>query len=305
MNLLVIDIGGTNIRYLEIFKGKKNKIIKEKISSTSRFHNLLNEVISNCLNPIQNLVISAAGPKSNNSIKMTNQKFEIDSQIIKKKFNLKNCFLLNDLEAAGYILHKVSKDNKKIIKKGKKTNSSQALITPGTGLGLSFVIDNKIVIPSEIGNSKILISDIIDRNKKFSYSNFLKIEDFLSGPGLSKIYKSFYKKDVSSSEVVFQGMNNNPKALRVIKIFIEILAKFLAEISLIYVPGNGIFLSGSLMRSLKNFIDNDKFEDIFLKQVNKTHRKLLESIEINLIDKEHLSILGCIEYFNLTQKDLN
>ena len=305
MNLLVIDIGGTNIRYLEIFEGKKNKIIKEKISSTSRFHNLLNEVISNCLNPIHNLVISAAGPKSNNLIKMTNQKFEIDSQIIKKKFNLKNCFLLNDLEAAGYILHKVSKDNKKIIKKGKKTNSSQALITPGTGLGLSFVIDNKVVIPSEIGNSKILISDIIDRNKKFSYSNFLKIEDFLSGPGLSKIYKSFYKKDVSSSEVVLQGMNNNPKALRVIKIFLEILAKFLAEISLIYVPGNGIFLSGSLMRSLKNFIDNDKFEDIFLKQVNKTHRKLLESIEINLIDKEHLSILGCIEYFNLTQKDLN
>ena len=305
MNLLVIDIGGTNIRYLEIFEGKKNKIIKEKISSTSRFHNLLNEVISNCLNPIHNLVISAAGPKSNNLIKMTNQKFEIDSQIIKKKFNLKNCFLLNDLEAAGYILHKVSKDNKKIIKKGKKTNSSQALITPGTGLGLSFVINNKVVIPSEIGNSKILISDIIDRNKKFSYSNFLKIEDFLSGPGLSKIYKSFYKKDVSSSEVVFQGMNKNPKALRVIKVFLEILAKFLAEISLIYVPGNGIFLSGSLMRSLKNFIDNDKFEDIFLKQVNKTHRKLLESIEINLIDKEHLSILGCIEYFNLTQKDLN
>ncbi len=304
MNLLVIDIGGTNIRYLEILRGKKNKIIKEKISSTSKFHNLLNEVISNCLNPIDNLVISAAGPKSNNSIKMTNQKFKIDSQIVKKKFNLKNCFLLNDLEAAGYTLHKISRDNKKIIKKGKKTNSAQVLITPGTGLGLSFVIDNKIVIPSEIGNSKILISDITNKNKKFSYSNFLKIEDFLSGPGLSKIYKSFYKKDISSSEVVSQGLNNNPKALRAIKVFLEILAKFLAEISLIYVPGNGIFLSGSLMRSLKNFINNNKFEDIFLKQVNKTHRKLLESIEINFIDKEHLSIYGCIEYFNLTQKDL-
>ena len=304
MNLLVVDIGGTNIRYLEILRGKKNKIIKEKISSTSIFFNLLNEVISNCLNPIDNLVISAAGPKSNNSIKMTNQKFKIDSQIIKKKFNLKNCFLLNDLEAAGYILHKISRDNKKIIKKGKKTNSAQVLITPGTGLGLSFVIDNKIVIPSEIGNSKILISDITNKNKKFCYSNFLKIEDFLSGPGLSKIYKSFYKKDISSIEVVSQGMNNNPKALRAIKVFLEILAKFLAEISLIYVPGNGIFLSGSLMRSLKNFINNNKFEDIFLKQVNKTHRKLLESIEINFIDKEHLSIHGCIEYFNLTQKDL-
>ena len=92
MNLLVIDIGGTNIRYLEIFRGKKNKIIKEKISSTSIFFNLLNEVISNCLNPIDNLVISAAGPKSNNSINMTNQKFKIDSQIIKKSLILKTVF---------------------------------------------------------------------------------------------------------------------------------------------------------------------------------------------------------------------
>ena len=58
------------------------------------------------------------------------------------------------------------------------------------------------------------------------------------------------------------------------------------------------------MRSLKKFIDDNKFKDIFLKQVNKTHRKLLESIEIYFIDKEHLSIHGCIEYFNLTQKDL-
>ena len=116
MNLLVVDIGGTNIRYLEIFKGKKNKIKKKKILSTSKFNTLLNEVISNCLNPIDNLVISAAGPKSNNLIKMTNQKFKIDSRIIQKRFNLKNCFLLNDLEAAGYILHKVSRDNKKIIK---------------------------------------------------------------------------------------------------------------------------------------------------------------------------------------------
>ena len=55
----------------------------------------------------------------------------------------------------------------------------------------------------------------------------------------------------------------------------------------------------------KRQIDNNKFEDIFLKQVNKTHRKLIESIEISFIDKEHLSIHGCIEYFNLTQKDLS
>lgn len=304
MNLLVIDIGGTNIRYLEILKGKKTKIKKEKILSKLNFNNLLNKIISHCLNPIDNLVISAAGPKTNNSIQMTNQKFKIDSQQIKKKFNLRNCILLNDLEAAGYFLHKVSK-NKKTIKKGKKTNSRQVLITPGTGLGLSFVIDNENVIPSEIGNSKILISEIMTQNTEFSNLNFSKIEDFLSGPGLSKIYKSLYKSDISSNELISQGKNNNLKALKTIKVFLEILAKFLAEISLIYVPGNGIFISGSLMKALKIFIDKDEFINIFLKQVNKTHRRALELVEINFIEKEHLSIFGCIEYFNLIQKDLD
>lgn len=304
MNLLVIDIGGTNIRYLEILKGKKTKIKKEKILSKLSFYNLLNKIISNCLNPIDNLVISAAGPKTNNSIQMTNQKFKIDSQLIKKKFNLRNCILLNDLEAAGYFLHKVSK-NKKTIKKGKKTNSSQVLVTPGTGLGLSFVIDNENVVPSEIGNSKILISEIMTQNSEFSNLNFSKIEDFLSGPGLSKIYKSLYKSDISSNELISQGKNNNLKALKTIKVFLEILAKFLAEISLIYVPGNGIFISGSLMKALKIFIDKDEFINIFLKQVNKTHRRALELVEINFIEKEHLPIFGCIEYFNLIQKDLD
>lgn len=304
MNLLVIDIGGTNIRYLEILKGKKTKIKKEKILSKLSFNNLLNKIISHCLNPIDNLVISAAGPKTNNSIQMTNQKFKIDSQLIKKKFNLRNCILLNDLEAAGYFLHKVSK-NKKTIKKGKKTNSRQVLVTPGTGLGLSFVIDNENVIPSEIGNSKILISEIMTQNTEFSNLNFSKIEDFLSGPGLSKIYKSLYKSDISSNELISQGKDNNLKALKTIKVFLEILAKFLAEISLIYVPGNGIFISGSLMKALKIFIDKDEFINIFLKQVNKTHRRTLELVEINFIEKEHLSIFGCIEYFNLIQKDLD
>lgn len=304
MNLLVIDIGGTNIRYLEILKGKKTKIKKEKILSKLSFNNLLNKIISHCLNPIDNLVISAAGPKTNNSIQMTNQKFKIDSQLIKKKFNLRNCILLNDLEAAGYFLHKVSK-NKKTIKKGKKTNSRQVLVTPGTGLGLSFVIDNENVIPSEIGNSKILISEIMTQNTEFSNLNFSKIEDFLSGPGLSKIYKSLYKSDISSNELISQGKDNNLKALKTIKVFLEILAKFLAEISLIYVPGNGIFISGSLMKALKIFIDKDEFINIFLKQVNKTHRRALELVEINFIEKEHLSIFGCIEYFNLIQKDLD
>ena len=305
MGLFVIDIGGTNLRYSELVNSKKPKINKIKIESKKNFYEILISLSKTCKEPIENLVISAAGPKLGNLIRMTNQNLLIDPQSLKKKLRLKNCFLLNDLEAAGYYLKKNTLANKKIIKKGKKINSNKVLIIPGTGLGLSLILGNEKVISSEIGNSKILVSDLISTNNNFESSNFLKIEDFISGPGITFIYKSIYKRKVSSTEIIKNALHKDSKALNVIEIFLEMLAKFLAEIALIYLPGNGIFLSGSFMRSLKIFIDQKKFTENFLKQVNYPHKQVLESVEINLICEENLPIYGCIEYFNSIRKDLN
>ena len=179
------------------------------------------------------------------------------------------------------------------------------MIIPGTGLGLSLILGNEKVISSEIGNSKILVSDLISNNNNFESSNFSKIEDLISGPGITHIYKSIYKREISSTEIIKNALHKDSKALNVIEIFLEMLAKFLAEIALIYLPGNGIFLSGSFMRSLEIFIDQKKFTENFLKQVNYPHKQVLESVEINLICEENLPIYGCIEYFNSTRKDLN
>ena len=305
MGLFVIDIGGTNLRYSEITNIKKPKIKKIKIESKKNFDEILISLIKTCKEPIENLVISAAGPKLGSLIKMTNQNLIIDPQSLKKKLRLKNCFLLNDLEAAGNYLKKIKPANKKILKKGKKINSNQVLIIPGTGLGLSLVLDNEKVVPSEIGNSKILVSDLINSNSNFEISNFSRIEDFISGPGITHIYNSIYKRDISSREIIKNALHKDSKALNAIKIFLEMLAKFLAEIALIYLPGNGIFLSGSFMRSLEIFIDKKKFTENFLKQVDYPHKQVLELIEINLICEEHLPIYGCIEYFNSIQKGLN
>ena len=107
MNLCLIDIGGTNIRYSFFCKNKKLSIKKKEIPSSKSFYQILNEILKEKETIVTDLVISAAGPKFNQIIKMTNQKFVIDAKKIKKKFNLQNCFVLNDLEAAGYYLDKI------------------------------------------------------------------------------------------------------------------------------------------------------------------------------------------------------
>ena len=305
MNLCLIDIGGTNIRYSFFCKNKKLSINKKEIPCFKSFYQILNEILKEKETIVTDLFISAAGPKFNKIIKMTNQKFVIDAKKIKKKFNLQNCFVLNDQEAAGYYLNKIKSNNKKIIKRGYKFNNNQILVCPGTGLGLSLIINNQKILSSEIGNSKFLKSEFLKIDKRLSKSKFSKIEDFLSGPGISNLYEVINQKKLSTSEIFFQLSNNNKKALYVVNIFLQMFTKFLAEISLTFLPGNGIFLSGSLIRELETYIDKKKFKDDFLKQVNQSHRKLLNSISINVIIKEHVSIFGCKEFFNLIQKDLS
>ena len=164
-------------------------------------------------------------------------------------------------------------------------------------------LNNQKVLSSEIGNSKFLNSEFLKIDKKLIKLKFSKIEDFLSGPGISNLYEAIFQKKLSTSEIIYHLSNNNRKALYVADIFLKMLAKFLAEISLIYLPGNGIFLSGSLIRELEGFIDKKRFKDNFLNQANQSHRNFLNLMNINLIKKEHLSIFGCREFFNSIQKD--
>ena len=303
MNVCFIDIGGTNIRYSFFFNNKRLSIKKKEIPVSKSFNQILNEILKEKETIVTDLVISAAGPKFNQTIKMTNQEFVIDAKKIKKRFNLINCFVLNDLEAAGYYLNKIKSNNKIIIKEGQKFNNNQILVCPGTGLGLSLIINNQKVLSSEIGNSKFLNSEFLKIDKRLIKLKFSKIEDFLSGPGISNLYEAIYQKKLSTSEIIYLLSNNNRKALYVADIFLKMLAKFLAEISLIYLPGNGIFLSGSLIRELEDFIDKKRFKDNFLNQANQSHRNFLNLMNINLIKKEHLSIFGCREFFNSIQKD--
>ena len=277
--------------------------MRSMIPVSKSFNQILNEILKEKETIVTDLVISAAGPKFNQTIKMTNQEFVIDAKKIKKRFNLINCFVLNDLEAAGYYLNKIKSNNKIIIKKGQKFNNNQILVCPGTGLGLSLIINNQKVLSSEIGNSKFLNSEFLKIDKKLIKLKFSKIEDFLSGPGISNLYEAIYQKKLSTSEIIYHLSNNNRKALYVADIFLKMLAKFLAEISLIYLPGNGIFLSGNLIRELEGFIDKKRFKDNFLNQANQSHRNFLNLMNINLIKKEHLSIFGCREFFNSIQKD--
>ena len=295
---LLVDVGGTNIRYA-IANNLDEDIsdINKSSFNEKNFENLLQKLVKD--NNIDILIISIAGPKINNSITMTNRNYTFDSDRIKSKFNLQKCIILNDWEAIAYSFNFISKDIK-YIKKGSKFNDTKLFLGPGTGLGAAISIGNQIVLPTEIGNTT--------NSNSYLYKNYdivldknSVLENLVSGSAISSIYESKTNLKISSEDVFNKFNNKDDIAIKVIDGFIKSLAETLSDLALTFLPGDEILLAGSLMRSLFHIINEEDFIEAFIGAKHGIHKELLEMISIGVIMKEKTPLYGNFNLF----KNLN
>ena len=200
--ILLIDLGGTYIRFvvLSTESNEIDSVNKKKLQSTENFETVLKEVLAENKNQINNLVLSIAGPKLYGSIEMTNRTLSIDAENLKQKFNLQNCLILNDWEAIAHSYQSLNNNNfvNLVNLETNFYNNNLLFFGPGTGLGVSLLINSKYSQSTEIGNISLGVNELIG-DELFSSGQFSKIEDTISGPGISKIYE--LKKNQKNSKI--------------------------------------------------------------------------------------------------------
>ena len=292
--ILLVDVGGTNIRYAVYDSDSSdiNDVHKTKFE-TKVFEEILKKIID--VNNVDQLVISAAGPKIDNTISMTNKNFVLNSDELRKKFNLKKCYLLNDWEAIAYSYDYVF-DNIKFIKNGKKFNNQILFLGPGTGLGAALLIDNKIVVSTEIGNTGNT-TQFLRTNFNFEIPENITLEEIISGTGISNLYKFKTGMTLRAEEIFNKYLENDQESLDVMNGFIKCLAQTLSDLSLTFLPGNGILLAGSLIRSLYQFIDTKEFKENFVGVKKGVHREILDMISVGIITKERTPLYGNLGFY--------
>jgi glucokinase len=299
--VLLIDVGGTNIRTCSAFVGSYELLNphKENTSCLDSFDTLIQSFLDE--DPLINhIVFSVAGPKINNAISMTNRDFKLDANDILLKFDISSCHILNDWESIGYSLSLFDKDDMSILVNGDAFNATSLIIGPGTGLGAALVI-NDMVLPTEIGNSTFSINSLMLNSTLKGSKDFNIIEDLISGRGLSNIYRHFSGMEKSPEEIVGTYHEDN-FAKKSIDQFLICLSQVLSELALAYIPGNGIYLAGGFMRSLLEFVDKKEFIDNFLVNRKPMHVDVLKKISISLIQKEMTCLHGNLNYFNKLSK---
>ena len=295
-NLLLVDIGGTNIRYAYSNIGDSNFVSENKaeLDSLNDFDNLMSVLLAK--SDIKHIVFSIAGPKVNNSIKMTNRNFEIDADEIKKRFNLDSCYLLNDWESIGYSIRTFSENDFDNFKEGEPFNNTFLVIGPGTGLGASVISGNN-VIATEIGNTNLGLS-ALKSLLKINSDKYNVLEDIISGTGISRMFETKTGNKVKSEEIFSLSINGDDDAIEVIDMFTIAFARTLSDLSLVFSSGGGIILAGSLSRSFLSIANKDLFNKHFIEGKSDIHREILNKVGIKVANRGYTCLFGSLNYIN-------
>jgi glucokinase len=295
--LLLIDIGGTNMRYATAYSDLDEiSSINKKVFNEATFYENLEELIKE--HNINTLIMSVAGPKIDNSITMTNKNFSFNQDKLKEKFKLKECYLLNDWESIAYSYGYIKKSIK-IIQNGKTYNNNLLFLGPGTGLGAAFSM-NEVVLPTELGNTKNFIESLKKNFKNVTFEAS-RLEDIISGSGISKIYETLTHEKLSAEEIFKKFLDKEPDALFVINGFIISLSQTLSDLALSSLPGKGILLAGSLSRSIYTHFNEQNFFKPFINNNTGMHFDILKNTPIGVITKERTPLYGNLSFY----KNLN
>ncbi len=295
--LLLIDIGGTNMRYATAYSDSDEiSSINKKVFNEVTFYENLEELIKE--HNINTLIMSVAGPKIDNSITMTNKNFSFNQDKLKEKFKLKECYLLNDWESIAYSYGYI-KESIKIIQNGKTYNNNLLFLGPGTGLGAAFSM-NEVVLPTELGNTKNFIESLKKNFKNVTFEAS-RLEDIISGSGISKIYETLTHEKLSAEEIFKKFLDKEPDALFVINGFIKSLSQTLSDLALSFLPGKGILLAGSLSRSIYTHFNEQNFFKPFINNNTGMHFDILKNTPIGVITKERTPLYGNLSFY----KNLN
>ena len=295
--LLLIDIGGTNMRYATAYSDSDEiSSINKKVFNEATFYENLEELIKE--HNINTLIMSVAGPKIDNSITMTNKNFSFNQDKLKEKFKLKERYLLNDWESIAYSYGYI-KESIKIIQNGKTYNNNLLFLGPGTGLGAAFSM-NEVVLPTELGNTKNFIESLKKNFKNVTFEAS-RLEDIISGSGISKIYETLTHEKLSAEDIFKKFLDKEPDALFVINGFIKSLSQTLSDLALSFLPGKGILLAGSLSRSIYTHFNEQNFFKPFINNNTGMHFDILKNTPIGVITKERTPLYGNLSFY----KNLN
>ncbi|WP_224999116.1 glucokinase [Cesiribacter sp. SM1] len=321
-NQLVIaaDIGGTKtaIALYEVQDNSLHCLEERKYQSAqySSFLDLLNEFITATRVP-DKISIGIAGPVLHGKAEATNLPWVVSRNEIIQWFNIRDVFLLNDLEANAYGLAALQPDELATLYAGKnKAIGNAAVISAGTGLGEAGLYwDGSYYhpFPTEGGHTDFAPRSETDAalyrylHKKWTHVSWERV---LSGPGIYNIY-SFLRDELKReepaalAEAIKTGdaprvistaakETQEPICVETMDLFVHYLGVEASNMVLKMKATGGLFLGGGIAPKIRSLLTEEKFQASYLNAGRM--KKLVEETPVHIILNEKTALLGAAYY---------
>ncbi len=315
--LLAADIGGTNARF--VAAEPDSGLIVARVDYTSVSGSTGMELVRQACKELAIVPlacsVAVAGPVSAGKGGLTNGTLEFDALALSCDLACP-VLVLNDFVAIASALP-VLTDSRAIGGGMGLPLAVKAVIGPGTGLGMSFVVPPAgvragvdaddvdtpwLVHASEGGNADFAPADALEQELlvvlRSRFDN-VSWETLVSGPGLVNLYCALSTlwgtrpEYTMPEEITAQGLEmSDPLCHQCLETFCKVLGSAAANLALTVHARGGVFLAGSLALHLAEMIDAGSFRRRF--EDRGAMAALAREIPTRLITETDAGLIGAI-----------
>lgn len=330
--LLAGDIGGTKtiLRLVEASQKPSLHTICEERYRSGDFPDLVPMVQqfllkANTQTP-EKACFAIAGPVVQNTAKLTNLVWFLDSERLQQELGISQVTLINDFAAVGYGVLGLDNQDLLTLQAGKSNPEAPiAIIGAGTGLGQGFLIkqgENYQVFASEGGHVDFaprtelefqLLKYLLDKHDIQRVS----VERVVSGMGVLAIYQFLRDRKIATEspeiaqiirtweqEAGRQEKSVDPGAVigkaaleksdrlceQTMQLFVEAYGAEAGNLALKLLPYGGLYIAGGIAPKILPLIQQDRFMLNFTQKGRM--RQLLEDIPVYVVLNQQVGLIG-------------
>ncbi|MGZ3215021.1 glucokinase [Paracoccus sp. T5] len=304
MAMLLGDVGGTNARLAIARNGSidASTVTRFKGDDFASFDDVVRQFLAEQHGPhISSMCIAVAGPVSGGRARLTNRDWFFDEDNLARLADADQARLINDLTALGFATPALAGDGVAVLREAPqdRARNGQALVV---GLGTGFNVCAVRVLPggaitaleAEEGHTHLpanIMWRLIDRVGADAARGFFSTEETFAGRGLSRLHAAMTgTHPVRSEDIAHAVEAGDAQAIATYDFFTELVGLLCRELALRFMPLEGMFLAGSVGRSIADRMD--RFQPAFLAQEHMRH--IPENTPIFLIRDDMAALHGCL-----------
>ncbi|MBR8829477.1 MAG: glucokinase [Gomphosphaeria aponina SAG 52.96 = DSM 107014] len=336
MKVIAGDIGGTKtiLRLVEVLEGGRDfDRVYEAIYKSKDFPDLVpmvKQFLAGKDYLPEKACFALAGPVVNNTCKLTNLNWLLDSHRLEQELGIEKVILINDFAAISYGILSLAGNEIKTLQVGSfEADAPIAVIGAGTGLGEGFLVPSGSdyqVFGSEGGHV-----DFSPRNElEWELLQYLQgkyqlkrvsVERVVSGQGIVAIYQFLRDRGYAPEAPTIKEMMENWEKQQVVgeirrepaevismaalqrgdrlcektlSMFVEAYGAEAGNLALKLLPGGGVYIAGGIAGKILPLMEDGRFISVF-KEKGRL-RRVVEQIPVHVVLNPQVGLLGSVRY---------